>query len=69
MAAVTEKNKAEAFLLGNEWTRNNIEEAMELIAGEFTPISDARSGAEFRSVAAKNLFLKFWNDTSLIVFS
>ena len=64
MAAVTRRaSKAEAFLLGNEWTRNNIEEAMELIAGEFTPISDARSGAEFRSVAAKNLLLKFWNET------
>ncbi|HEX7415301.1 MAG TPA: xanthine dehydrogenase small subunit [Bacteroidia bacterium] len=64
MAAVTKRaSKAEAFLLGNAWTRNNIEGAMELIAGEFTPISDARSGAEFRSVAAKNLLLKFWNET------
>ena len=64
MAAVTKRaSKAEAFLMGNEWTRNNIEEAMELIVGEFTPISDARSGAEFRSIAAKNLLLKFWNET------
>lgn len=64
MAAVTKRAAiAEAFLLGNEWTRKNVEEAMELIADEFTPISDTRSGAEFRSVAAKNLLLKFWNET------
>ncbi|HTA62491.1 MAG TPA: FAD binding domain-containing protein, partial [Bacteroidia bacterium] len=64
MAAVTKRAaKAEAFLMGNEWTRENVEQAMELIAGEFTPLSDARSGAEFRSVAAKNLLLKFWNET------
>ena len=64
MAAVTKRaTKAEVFLMGNEWTRENVEQAMELIAGEFTPLSDARSGAEFRSVAAKNLLLKFWNET------
>ncbi|HKC67060.1 MAG TPA: hypothetical protein VKG26_02440 [Bacteroidia bacterium] len=34
-----------------------------MVAEDFTPISDARSGAEFRSVAAKNLLLKFWNET------
>jgi len=64
MAAITKRaTKAEAFLMGNAWTRENVEQAMGLIAGEFTPIFDARSGAEFRSVAAKNLLLKFWNET------
>jgi xanthine dehydrogenase small subunit len=64
MAAVTKRAvKAEAFLMGNAWTRENVEQAMELIVGDFTPITDARSGAEFRSVAAKNLLLKFWNET------
>jgi xanthine dehydrogenase small subunit len=64
MAAITKRaTKAEAFLMGNEWTRENVEQAMELIVGDYTPITDARSGAEFRSVAAKNLLLKFWNET------
>ncbi|MHB8260712.1 MAG: xanthine dehydrogenase small subunit [Bacteroidia bacterium] len=64
MAAVTKRaNNAEAFLLGNEWTRNNVEQAMDLIDAEFKPISDARSGAEFRSIVAKNLLLKFWHET------
>lgn len=54
---------AEQFLLGKQWNRESVEQAMPLIAKEFTPISDARSSAEFRKVAAKNLLLKFWNET------
>lgn len=65
MAATTKRaTEAEVFLTGNEWSRENIELAMPMIQKAFTPISDARSGAEFRSTAAKNLLLKFWNETS-----
>ncbi len=64
MAAVTKLAlKAEQYLTGKFWDRNNVEKAMELVAAEFTPISDARSSAEFRSIAAKNLLLKFWTET------
>lgn len=64
MAATTKRaTEAEVFLTANEWTRENIEQAMPMIEKAFTPLSDARSGAEFRSAAAKNLLLKFWNDT------
>ncbi len=67
MAATTKRvTEAELFLMGNEWIRENIEQAMEMIEKAFTPVSDARSGAEFRSLAAKNLLLKFWNETSNI---
>lgn len=66
MAAVCKRViKAETFLFGKPWDRNFVEQAMELIAQEFTPLSDARSGAEFRTAAAKNLLLKFWNETKL----
>lgn len=54
---------AEAFLLGKNWTRQNAEKASELVYNEFTPLSDARSGAEFRRLAARNLILKFWDET------
>ncbi|HWP81335.1 MAG TPA: xanthine dehydrogenase small subunit [Bacteroidota bacterium] len=54
----------ERFLVGKTWSRQTIEEAMTLIEKEFTPISDARAGAEFRSIAARNLLLKFWSETS-----
>jgi xanthine dehydrogenase small subunit len=66
MAAVTKRaTKAEKHLTGKPWTRAHVEEAMELIEKEFSPISDARSGAEFRQVAAKNLLMKFWMDTQI----
>ena len=69
MAAVTKNAvKAETFLMGVEWTRENIEKAMDMIYTEFTPLTDARAGAEFRKLAAKNLLLKFWNDTQNLKF-
>jgi xanthine dehydrogenase small subunit len=64
MAAVTKRaEKAESFLMNAEWVRENVEQAMDTIYNEFTPLSDARSSAEFRRLAAKNLLMKFWNDT------
>ncbi|MBL7995870.1 FAD binding domain-containing protein, partial [bacterium] len=55
--------KTEKFLTGKTWNRENAEAAMNLIDLEFRPISDARAGEEFRRVAARNLLLKFWNET------
>lgn len=54
---------AEKYILGKQWTRETVEEAMSLINKDFTPISDARAGAEFRTIAARNLLLKFWLET------
>lgn len=64
MAAMTKRAaQAEQFLIGKPWTRGNAEAAMDLVEAEFTPISDARSGADGRRVMARNLLLKFWVDT------
>ncbi|MBI2258994.1 MAG: xanthine dehydrogenase small subunit [Flavobacteriia bacterium] len=52
----------ENFLIGKTWERNNIEQAQLLLDDIFNPISDARSSAEFRMIAAKNLLLKFWSE-------
>lgn len=66
MAAVVKRViKAENFLIGKPWNRNIVEQAMEIIGNEFTPLSDARSGAEFRTLASKNLLLKFWSETTV----
>lgn len=54
---------AERYLVGKVWDRQTVGEAMEFIDGDFSPISDARSGAEFRKVAARNLLLKFFEET------
>jgi xanthine dehydrogenase small subunit len=64
MAAVTKRViKAENYLIGKNWDRSSVEHAMEIIGDEFTPLSDARSGAEFRTEVSKNLILKFWSET------
>jgi xanthine dehydrogenase small subunit len=59
--------KTEAFLLGKTWDRATVNEALNLIAKDFTPISDARSTAAGRTVMAKNLLLKFWSETAVAV--
>jgi xanthine dehydrogenase small subunit len=59
---VQRASRAERFLLGRHWSRELVEQALEVIDGDFTPISDARGSAEFRRIAARNLLLKFWND-------
>ena len=56
--------RAETFLLGQKWSRENIEQAAEIIYSEFTPLTDARSGDEYRKLAAKNLIIKFFNDVN-----
>lgn len=67
MAARTSRAvKTEEFLAGLEWDRKNVGSAMEILMSEFTPLSDARSGAEFRRLAARNLLLKFWSETNFI---
>lgn len=55
---------AESFLCGKRWSREVVEQAMPLVDRDFSPISDARSGAEFRRIAARNLLLKFWTESS-----
>jgi xanthine dehydrogenase small subunit len=64
MAATTKRAiNTELFLKVNEWTRKNVESAMDILETEFSPISDARSESEFRITAAKNLLLKFYSET------
>ncbi|MFZ4398603.1 MAG: xanthine dehydrogenase small subunit [Bacteroidales bacterium] len=64
MAAVTSRAlKTEMFLTGKKWERKTIEVGMEVLFNEFNPISDARSDAEFRKLACRNLLMKFWDET------
>ncbi len=63
MAAMTKHaRQAEDFLQGKEWNRTHAEAAARLIRDEFEPISDARSGADFRRIVAGNLLIRFWAD-------
>lgn len=51
----------ENFLINKPWTKESIIQAQNFIEKDFTPISDARSGAGYRMLAAKNLLLKMFN--------
>ena len=54
----------EEFLTGKKWERDSIRQALPLVDSSFSPISDARAGAEMRRVAARNLLMKFWWETA-----
>jgi xanthine dehydrogenase small subunit len=52
----------EGFLTGKRWTRSVVEDAMDILAQEFTPLTDVRGSAAFRTTIARNLLLRFWDD-------
>ncbi len=54
----------EKALLGKPWTVETVETAMAEYAGDFTPLTDMRASAEYRALAAKNLLLRFFAETS-----
>ncbi len=56
--------ETEHYLMWKPWTRANAEHAMKILLHEFTPLSDARSGSEYRKLVAANLLLKFYAETS-----
>ncbi len=63
MAATVQRARdAEDYLRGKEVKEQHFVEAGRLAAGQFQPISDARSSASARSVLAKNLIVKFFTD-------
>jgi xanthine dehydrogenase small subunit len=54
----------EKTLLGKPWTEATVEAAMAEYAGDFTPLTDMRASAEYRALAAKNLLLRFYVETT-----
>ncbi|GAB6190635.1 xanthine dehydrogenase small subunit [Desulfocastanea catecholica] len=64
MAAKTQRAwQAEDYLQGKTWSIENIEKAMGMVEHDFQPLSDARSDAQSRRIAASNLLLKFFDET------
>jgi len=65
MAEMTLRAKdVEKFLIGQIWDRDTIEKCLPLVDQAFKPISDARATARGRRLLARNLILKFWQDTT-----
>jgi len=64
MAEVPKRAESvESYLLHKEWTIENIKRANSVMDDEFNPISDARSGKDFRNIAAMNILIKFYEET------
>ena len=53
----------EEFLKGKKWTQETIDKAIPILRNEFSPLSDARSGGQFRTIVAGNLLQGFFNET------
>jgi xanthine dehydrogenase small subunit len=54
--------KTEAALLGKVWSKETIQNALPILRTEFTPISDVRGTAEYRSGLIASLLEKFFAD-------
>ena len=54
----------EQALLGKSWEIFSIEAAIEALASDFTPLSDMRASAEYRSRVAANLLLRFYHEVN-----
>ncbi|MEO5759261.1 MAG: xanthine dehydrogenase small subunit [Mesorhizobium sp.] len=65
MAATPKRASAvEGALLGKPWTEQTVEAAMAEYVRDFTPLTDMRASAEYRALAARNLLLRFFAETS-----
>lgn len=65
MAATPKRAKTvEAALTGMVWNEAAVEAAMEAYAVDFAPLTDMRATAEYRSLAAKNLLMRFYLETT-----
>ncbi|MGD0525077.1 MAG: xanthine dehydrogenase molybdopterin binding subunit [Polyangiaceae bacterium] len=53
--------KTEALLVGKPWNEATVRAARAVLAGEFSPIDDVRSGATFRRELIVSLFEKLWH--------
>ncbi|MGZ9723515.1 xanthine dehydrogenase small subunit [Rhizobium miluonense] len=65
MAATPKRAFAvEKALLGQPWNEQTVEVAMEKYAEDYSPLTDMRATAEYRALAAKNLLLRFYLETT-----
>ena len=65
MAATPKRAFAvEQALLGQIWSEQTVEAAMEKYAEDYSPLTDMRATAEYRALAAKNLLLRFYLETT-----
>ena len=52
--------QTEATLIGKPWTQATVHHAIQVLRGEFTPLSDMRATSAYRSTVLGNLLQRFW---------
>ena len=52
--------QTQAALLGQAWTQATVQQAMNTLRGEFSPISDMRASSTYRVQVLGNLLQRFW---------
>jgi xanthine dehydrogenase small subunit len=57
-------HSCEQALLGEPWEISSIEVAIEALASDFTPLTDMRASADYRSRVAANLLLRFYHEVN-----
>jgi xanthine dehydrogenase small subunit len=62
-ATVKRATAAEAALVGKPWTQASVDAAKAALAAEFTPLSDMRASAAYRTQVVQNLVQRFWLET------
>ena len=55
--------QAENFLVGNPWDEQTVRQAMELLKQDYTPMTDMRASAAYRSQVSANLLYRFYLQT------
>jgi xanthine dehydrogenase small subunit len=50
----------ETALVGSDWSEATVRAAMNLMADDFTPLSDMRASADYRLRAAENMLMRVW---------
>ncbi|MFQ5349445.1 MAG: xanthine dehydrogenase small subunit [Thermoanaerobaculia bacterium] len=65
MAAIPQRaSNCERALEGQSWDESTVFAGMSALDGDYTPIDDMRSSAEYRRLVARNLLRKFYLETS-----
>jgi xanthine dehydrogenase small subunit len=55
--------KTEQALTGQRWSEESLEAALRRLPEDFTPLSDMRASAAYRSTVAANLLRRFWYES------
>jgi xanthine dehydrogenase small subunit len=55
--------QTEAILSGKPWNEDTVQQAMNTLAQDFSPLSDMRASAAYRQQAAANLLYRFYLET------